>query len=75
MKLNWGDMLLATVYKTYIVGGPVVNLKLSGEMCYKPQTTDIHVGGPLVIQKLKWGDWLLTTDYMIYIEGGLVVNL
>ena len=56
--MNWGDVLLATDYKTYIVGGPVVNLKLNREMRYKPQTTDIHVGGPIVNQKLKWGDVL-----------------
>ena len=69
ITLNWGYVLLATVYKTYIVGGPVVN------MCYKPHTTDIHVGVPLANQKLKWGDVLLTTDYKIYIVGGPVVNL
>ena len=73
--MNWGDVLLATDYKTYIVGGPVVNLKLNREMRYKPQTTDIHVGGPIVNQKLKWGDVLLATDYKIYIVGGPVVNL
>ena len=75
IKLNWGDVLLATDYKTHIVGGPVLNLKLNGEMCYKPQTTDIHVGGPIVNQKLKWGDVLLATDYKIYFVGGPVVNL
>ena len=56
--MNGGDALLATDYKTYIVGGPVVNHKLNREMRYKPQTTDIHVGGPIVNQKLKWGDVL-----------------
>ena len=74
-KLKWGDVLLATDYKTYIVGGPVVNHKLNREMRYKPQTTDIHVGGPIVNQKLKWGDVLLATDYKIYIVGGPIVNL
>ena len=44
-------------------------------MCYKPQTTDIHVGGPIVNHKLKWGDVLLATDYKIYFVGGPVVNL
>ena len=44
-------------------------------MRYKPQTTDIHVGGPIVNQKLKWGDALIATDYKIYIVGGPVVNL
>ena len=57
--MNWGDVLLATDYKTYIVGGPVVNLKLNREMCYKPQTTEIHVGGPLGggLVFLMIGDW------------------
>ena len=74
-KIEQGRRAIATDYKTYIVGGPVVNLKLNGEMCYKPQTTDIHVGGPIVNQKLKWGDVLLATDYKIYFVGGPIVNL